>query len=151
MAKELHFFLGKRALLQLEKEFVISEFLEDLSQISGMLLKRGAIHHYVIQVHDHGAVEEWLEHLVYECVKCGRCISKVKRHHKEFERPVPCSARCLRFVSLGDAYLVVPEAQVEFGEVPRFTKLVKQVRNQGNQIFILDGDLVERSIVDAHP
>ena len=116
----------------------------------GMILERGAIHHDIVQVYDHKSVEEWLEHLVHERAKCGGCINKAKRHHKEFERPVPCCARCLWFVSLGDAHLVLPRAQVKFGEVPRFAKLVEQVRNQGNRLLVLDGDLVERSIVDAH-
>ena len=84
-----------------------------------------AIHHYVVQVHDHKAVEEWLECLIHERVKCGGCISKAKRHHKEFERLVPCCTRCLRFVSLGDTYLVVPGVQIKFGKVPRFAKLVE--------------------------
>ena len=53
-----------------------------------MLIKRGAIHHYVVQVHDHKTIEEWLEHLVHECAKCGGCISKAKRQHKEFKRLV---------------------------------------------------------------
>ena len=88
--------------------------------------------------------------LCHEHAKCGGCITEAKRHDKEFERPAPCCARCLRFVSLGDAHLIVPGAQVEFGEVPRLTKLVEQVCNQGNQILVIDGDLVERSIIDAY-
>ena len=117
----------------------------------GMILECSAIHHYVIQVHNHEVVEKWLEHFVHERAKCGGCISKAKRHHKEFERLVPCCARCLWFVSLGDAHLVVLGVQVEFGEVPRFAKLVEQVRNQGNWILVLDSDFIEHSIVDAHP
>ena len=40
--------------------------------------------------------------------------------------------------------------QVKFGEVQRFSKLVKKIHYLGNHIFVLDIDLVERSIVDAH-
>ena len=70
--------LSERALLHFEEEFVVSKYLEDLLQMLGMFLERGAIHHDVVQVHDHKAVKEWLEYLVHECAKCGGCISEAK-------------------------------------------------------------------------
>ena len=50
--------LGKRVLLQFKEELVVSKYLEDLSYMLGVFLEHGVIHHDVVQVHDHKAIEE---------------------------------------------------------------------------------------------
>ena len=105
----------------------------------------------VIQVHDNEAVEERLENLVHKGAKRGRCIGEAKRHDKELKRSVPGYARCFWLISFGNAHLVVPGPQVKLGEVLRLAKLVEQIRNQRDQILVLDDDFVECPIVDAHP
>lgn len=87
----------------------------------------------------------------HESVKCCKCIGEAEWHDKQFEGFVACYAYDLGFVSFGNANLVVPGAQVEFGEVSRFAKLVEEIRYQGNWVLVLNSDLVEHSIIDTHP
>ena len=94
----------------------------------GMLLERGALHHDVVQVHDHKTVEEWLKPFVHKYAESGGCIGEPKWPNNEFERPVFCYTRCFALIFLGNTNLVVPKAQVKFGEVQRFPKLVKKMR-----------------------
>lgn len=83
--------------------------------------------------------------------KCGGYINETKSNDKEFKRPISYCARCFRFVSLGDAHLIVSGDQVEFGKVSCFAKLVEQVHDQRDWTLVLDGYLIEHAIVDAHP
>ncbi len=55
--------------------------------------------------------------------------------------------RCLLFVSLLDAHVIVTLSDVELSEVLGATKLVNKFGNEGEGIAVLDRHLVQLSIV----
>lgn len=115
-----------------------------------MFLKGGTIHHDVVQVHDDKVVKEVLENLIYKSTKHDPCVSEAKWYDKEFEGSVLGYACSLRLVSFSGPNLAVPRMQVEFGIVPRFAKLVKEICYQQYLMLALNSNLVERSIVDRN-
>jgi hypothetical protein len=57
--------------------------------------------------------------------------------------------RCLVDVGWAHADLVIPRTQIELGEEARPMELVQQLVDDGNGECVLDGERVERPVVDA--
>jgi hypothetical protein len=84
MSNELHFRHPKFTLLKLGIQFVFSQPLEHFSKMLPMFLHNVAINQNVIYVYNHKIINLFLENVVLECAKYGRCIGESKRHHQKF-------------------------------------------------------------------
>lgn len=63
---------------------------------------------------------------------------------------IQSSEGCFRNVTISDSNVIITRSEVYLGEMSRTLKLVKQVINPRDGIVILDCDLVQLSIVNAH-
>ncbi|GKA48550.1 hypothetical protein Tco_0741508 [Tanacetum coccineum] len=64
--------------------------------------------------------------------------------------PISCSKRGLRDIIIMQSQLMITRSKVYLREVARSLKLVKQIVNPREWIMILDGQLVQFTIVYAH-
>ena len=115
-----------------------------------MLLQRLAVDEDVVQEHDHEVVQVRPEHLLHEVHERGRRVGQAERQHEELVVPVPRAERGLRHVGRIDAHLVVARAQIDLAEVLRTVQPIEQLIDAGQRVLVLDGDLVQRTVVDTH-
>ena len=63
---------------------------------------------------------------------------------------IPTSKGCFLNVTISDSELMITRSEVYLSEMTSTLKLVKQVINPEDGILILDCDLVQLAIVNAH-
>jgi len=114
-----------------------------------MICPRAAVDKNAIKKYQDEATQELPEDVVHECLEGCRGIAQAERHHQELVEAV-VSAEC-RLVDVGGphANLVVPRPQVELGEEAGAVELVEQLVDDGDRKRILDGERVQRTVVDA--
>ena len=79
----------------------------------------------------------------------GRGIAEAERHNCIFIKTVSSSG--LRNIFLLDFELVISGPQINLGEYFCPTKLIKQIVNPWQWIFVLDGDIIHLTVIHTHP
>ena len=87
---------------------------------------------------------------MHEVHEGAGCVGETEGQHEELEVTVACAERGLGHVLWVDANLVVAAAQVDLAEVLRALQTVEQFVDTRQRVAVLDGDVVQRTIVDAH-
>ena len=102
----------------------------------------------VIKIYHNELVKVFMENRVHESRESRRCICETKGHDGVFIATVASDKGCLWNILLSDLYLMVTHSQVKLGEYRGSSKLIKKIIDVRNWIFVLDGFLVKRTIVD---
>ena len=104
----------------------------------------------VIEVHDDELVEEWLEDLIHGTHECSRSVGQAKREDSPLEVTVTSAKRGLVHILIFNADLVVARAKVNLGEDARAHETIDELFDARERILVLDGDLVQRTVIDSH-
>ena len=78
------------------------------------------------------------------------CIRQPERQHQELEVTVTTSKRRLRYILVRDANLMVTGTKIDLAEYSRTVKSIEEFVDTRQRITVLDGDLVQRAIIDTH-
>jgi hypothetical protein len=74
-----------------------------------MLLQEITIDQNVVYVDDDKVIKPFLENIVHESAKCGRCIGEPKRYHQEFVWVIPHAISSFFFIPFRNSNLVIPQ------------------------------------------
>ena len=80
----------------------------------------------------------------------GRGIGETERHDCIFIKTVSSSERGLGNIFLLDLELVISGPQINLGEYFFPTELVEQIINPRKQIFVLDSDIIQLTVIHTH-
>jgi hypothetical protein len=94
-------------------------------------------------------VEKGAQHLVHQSLEGCWGVRESKRHKKELEQTFMGTKRRLVVVVEVHPHLVVLGAKVKLGEEGCLVQLVQQFFHHLNGKFILDGVVVQCSIIDT--
>lgn len=116
--------------------------------MGNMLLKGGAINEDIIKENDDKFSKVRAEKIIHGCLKSGGCVSEAKWHDHKLIMAGMSSKRCFMNVGWMDSYLVVPRAQICFGEDCSLMKFIDQLINIWDRIFVGYCKLVKCLVVD---
>ena len=78
-------------------------------------------------------------------------VGEPERHHHELVMPVTSPERCLLDIFIPNPHLVISRPQVYLGEPRRSLQLIEQIINPRQWIMVLDCQLVQLPVINAHP
>src|SRR3979490_739321 len=81
-----------------------------------------------------------LEDLVHHRLEGRRAVCQSEVHHERFEQTAISSKRRFPFITFFYPHVVIPQADVELGEVLRAFKSVDEVVNEREGIAVLPSD-----------
>src|SRR4051812_29822340 len=101
----------------------------------------------IIQINHDKLVEVFHEYIVHQSRKGGWGICQAKGHDGVLVRTIASNKGGLRNVLITDSDLVITQPQVEFRNHLCSGKLIIQIIDPGKWIHVLDGGLVDRSVI----
>ena len=128
---------------------VLSELAENFFNVFPITVRVVGEDEDVVEVDNDADVQEVLENVVHEPLKCGRGVGESERHHEPFEGSVSCSERGLSLIALRDTYQVISMMEVNLSVDTSFARGMEEVGNERQGISVLLGDPVEGAIIDA--
>jgi hypothetical protein len=81
---------------------MVSESLEDFSDLSPVLLFIIGVNEDVVQVHEDADVEQVCKDIIHKSLKCGWSIGKSERHDTPFKGAIMGSECCFPFITFLD-------------------------------------------------
>jgi hypothetical protein len=91
------------------------------------------------------------EHGVHEVHEVGWGICASERHYQELVKTIMSGKSGFRNVAMSNLDLVVARTKVDFREDFGTSQLIKKNIDSGKQVFVFDGDCIERAVIYAHP
>jgi hypothetical protein len=91
------------------------------------------------------------EHGVHEVHEVGGGISESERHYQELVKTITSRKSGFGNVAWSNLDFVVARTKVDFREDFGTSQLIKKNIDSGKQVFVFDGDCIERSVIYAHP
>ncbi len=144
----------EEALLQFEIEVMKLGNFEDVVNSTSVVVKVGTSSDpNVIHIDKDGCAKGFvLENdvpvdIVHHGLECRWRIGEPKIHDCGFEKSISGFKRCLLFISLADAYVIVPPSDIKFCIYVCVAEVVDEIRDQGKRILVLNCDGVDLSIV----
>src|SRR6185437_11670388 len=77
-------------------------------------------------------------------------VRQTEGQDTELEVSIASAEGRLRYVTLGDTNLMVTGPEIELREVLRALKPIEQLVDARQRVVVLDGHVVQRTVVDAH-
>lgn len=151
MPEEHHLLKPKLALAKLRIQLILTQQLQRSPQVLLLLLPEPRVYQYIINEHHNKLVEVWnkdLVHLSHE--KCWS-ISQSKQHDWKLILSISHAECGLLNILIPDSKLMVAWSRIYLKEVSCTLKLIKELVNLLKKILVLDGDLIQLAVVDAHP
>ena len=115
--------------------------------MSGVFLRGFGEDQDIVQVDKNKLVDHFPENIIHQALEDDRSVSKW--HQQVF--PVFCWGIecCLPLIPLSNAHQVVGVVEVQLGEEGGTLQEFKGGRHQGKRVPVLDGDVIDRTIVNA--
>jgi hypothetical protein len=147
MSKKWNFLQPKSTLAELGIKLMVSKSLQNNSEMVHMLLFTLRVDQDVVN-EDHDKLV-WLRHEygVHQVHEMCRSISESKRHNQILLQPIPGGEGGLRKVFWTDLDLMITQMKIDLGEDFSTGKLIEKNINEGQRIFVLDSDGIQRSVV----
>jgi hypothetical protein len=130
------------------KPFFLKD-LEDLRDVLLMFLEGLGEDQDIVEVDDHESIQERPEEVVHEPLESAGSVAEAKGHDKALVVSVPCLESGLVNMVFEDFNLVVAAFEIDFRKEFGTTKAIEKVIDPRQGVSILDGLLVERSVVVA--
>ena len=140
---------AKSALLQIGTQLVLSQCLEDFSDVVEVLFTCIAEDQNVIQVYHYKCVCEWMQGVIHQPHESCGSICQSERHDEPFEKALLGFEGSLPHIRGFDWYLVIPRLQVDLAEIFCPFELVQKVINPWDRVPIPDSDLVLHPIINT--
>jgi hypothetical protein len=128
---------------------VLSQGAQDLLDVLQMFFLGPTEYEDVIQIYDHKRVCEWPQDIIHHPHECHWSISQAKRHDQPFKKAFFRFEGCFPYISLFYQNLVVARLQINLTKELGTLKLIKKIINLGDQVSVLDNDLVQGSIINT--
>jgi hypothetical protein len=120
-----------------DEEPLLMEDGEDSADVLEMFHPRAVVDEDIVEEDEDEAAEEWVEHIVHQCLKCGWGIVEPKRHDEELVEAI-VSPKCrLLNISGVHANLVVAGAEVQLGEESGAVKLVEELVHHQASLIVM--------------
>ena len=100
-----------------------------------MLLFGLGIHQDIIK--KNLSIEHRHAYLIHQIHKHHRCLDEPKWHHHELIMPIKSLKCCLLHILLSHPHLMIPEPQIDLGELGCTLQLIKEVVNPQKGITVL--------------
>jgi hypothetical protein len=151
MSKKGNFLQPESTIAEFGIELVVLKSLQNNSEMSHMLFFTLGIDQDVIN-EDHGKlVQLWHEYGVHQVHEMCRSIGESKRHNQILIQPVPGGQGSLRNVFRADLDLMITRTKIDLGKDFSTGKLIENNVDVGKWIFILDGDSIQKSVINTYP
>src|SRR3954468_2502477 len=129
---------------------MLSQEGEDLSDVFAVFCVGLAEDEDVIDVHDDRLVKEGAEDVLDQGLERGGGVGETEWHHLVLVVAIAGAEGGLLDIILVDSDLVVTPTQVDLGEHLGTKEPVSEVVDEGDGEAVLDGDVVQGMVVDAH-
>jgi hypothetical protein len=129
---------------------MISQTLKDNSEVFGVFFLAFGIDENIIDKDHDEFIELHHEHGVHEVHEVGWGICETERHYQELVKTIMSGESGFRNVTRSNLDLVVTRMKVDLREDFGISQLIKKNIDSGKQVFVFDGDCIERSVIYAH-
>ena len=93
---------------------MLSEALENFSDMASVFFLRVRVDEYVVKVHQYTNIKQVTEDVIHEALESGGCIGESERHYVPFEGAIASPESHLPFVALLDSDQMVGVPEVNF-------------------------------------
>ena len=104
----------EETLIGMGVEMMLSEALENFSDMASVFFLGVRVDEYVIEVHQYTNIKQVTEDVIHEVLESSGCIGESKRHYTPFEGAIASPESCLPFVTLSDSDQMVGVPEVNF-------------------------------------
>ena len=102
----------------------------------------------VVQIHHYYALyDEILEDVIHHCLEGSQAVGHSKEHYQGLKQTAVGVEGCLSLVSGFNGYVVETPIDIQYSEVPSFTKLRHELGDQWQWILILHHHGVKSPVV----
>ena len=129
----------------LDKEFVLQQSLEYLTDMVLVGLEVWGEDENIIQIHKQDTSQHIPEYVIYESLKDSRGVSETEWHYQVLKVTEGCVESCFPLIPLPNANKVVCAPQVQLGINLLPMERGKSRVNQWQRISVLDSNLVQSS------
>jgi hypothetical protein len=151
MSKKRKFLQPESTLAKLDIELMVSKSLQNSSEMLRMLLFTLGVDQDVVNEDHDKLVQLRHEYGVHQVHEMCRSIGESKQHNQILVQPVPGGEDSLRNIFWMDLDLMITQMEIDFGKDFITGKLIKENIDTGQWIFVLDGDDIQRSVVNTQP
>jgi hypothetical protein len=140
---------AEETLLKLDIETVFKETFEDLTHMLNVLFKGIGEDQDIVEVDNAELINEFAENMVDVGLESAGCAMETKRHDQVFELSIAGSESGFVFFARGDPDEIESVSKIQLGEELFTLQTIKELRNQGQGITVLDGDTIKRVIINT--
>jgi hypothetical protein len=149
MSKKWNFLQPESTLAEPGIELMVSKSPQNNSEMLRMLLFTLGIDQDVINEDHNKLVQLRHEYGVHQVHEMCRSIGESKRHNQILVQPILGGEGSLRNIVRMDIDLMITRTEIDLGKVFSTGKLIKVNVDAGQWIFVLDGDGIQRSVVNT--
>ena len=95
-------------------EVMLSEVLENFSDMASVFFFGVRVDEYVIKVYQNTNITQVTKDVIHEALESGRCVGESERHYTPFEGAIASPESRLPFVTLSDLDQMVGVLEVNF-------------------------------------
>jgi hypothetical protein len=128
---------------------MVSKSLQNNLEMLRMLLFALGVDQDVINGDHDKLVQLRHEYGVHQVHKMCRSIGESKQHNQILVQPVPGGEGSLRNIFRTDLDLMITRMEIDLGKDFSTGKLIKENVDAGQWILVLDGDGIQRSLVNT--
>jgi hypothetical protein len=149
MSKKQNFLQSESTLVELGIELMVSKSLQNNSEMLRMLFFTLEIDQYVVNEDHDKLVQLRHEHGVHQVHEMCMIIGESKQHNQILIQLVPGTKGSLRDIFRIDLDLMITRTEIDLRKDSCTDKLIKENIDTGQQILVLNGDGIQRSIVNT--
>jgi len=136
-------------LAELASQAIFAETGQNLFDMSHMFLESIRENEDVIQVDDAEDIEEITEAVVSISLKGCGSVGETEGHDEIFEVTITSTEGGLVFIAVCNPELVICVGHIQARKSISAFEAIEELRNEWEGVTVLDGDIVELSIIDA--
>jgi hypothetical protein len=148
MSKKRNFPKSESTLAKFGIELMVPKSLENNAEILRMLFFALGIDQDVINEDHDKLVQLQHEYGVHQVQEMCRSISESKRHNEILIQPVPSGEGSFRNIFQIDLDLMITQTKINLGKDFCTDKLIEKNVDARQWIFILDGDGIQRLVIN---
>jgi hypothetical protein len=141
--------LAEGALRALGKEVVLTQCVEDGTDMSEVFRPGGAVDEYVIEENKDKPSQVWVQHVVHKSLKRCWGVCETEGHHEKLEKALVCAKCRLLNVRRMHQHLVITRPQVELAKEFCTMELIEEFIHHWDGELVFDGLVIEGAIVHA--
>ena len=95
-------------------EMMVSEALENFSDMVSVFFLGVRVDEYVVEVHQYTNIKQVAKDIIHEVLESSGCIGESERHYAPFEGAIASLESCFPFIALSDLDQMVGVLEVDF-------------------------------------